>query len=425
MRIGEVFKYGLLTMMVLLCCPGYQTNGQDKSISAVRDRTLNLPGFTGNSAFSQVQVLPSNEQGGVSLLGWSVFLFENRAHIGAHQADSSGGLKGLSYVLDYDGLSWNQSDALTPDEEWRRQGHANSLDTLNMRSFWGFPFDILSVGGTVRVNSFGDMYTEISQDLYASDGMAGDQFGWSVSLSGDRALVGAPEDDGLGSVYVFEYDGSSWAEVHRLSAADGVSGDQFGWSVSLLGDRALIGAPGFDANRGAVYVFEYDGASWTQALKLTGSESPLPVELTSFLAVASSASIYLSWATSSELNNAGFVVELRTADRDFAQVGFVKGGGTTTLPQQYEFILNDVASNSYTLRLKQIDFDGTFSYSETIDLVVEAADYHLAQSYPNPFNPQATIEYELPVGSRVRLEVFDLLGRSVLLMVDEEQALVL
>jgi hypothetical protein len=151
-------------------------------------------------------------------------------------------------------------------------------------------------------------------------------------------------------------------------------------------------------------------------------EDGLPVELTAFDAVVSGADIRLIWATASELNNAGFAVELRAPDRDFEQVLFVEGQGTTNDARAYEATLTDLAPGAYSLRLKQIDFDGTFVYSETVEVAVAAETYHLAQSYPNPFNPQARIRYSLPVANHVSLEVFDLLGRSIRMLVDEEQA---
>lgn len=148
----------------------------------------------------------------------------------------------------------------------------------------------------------------------------------------------------------------------------------------------------------------------------------IPVELTTFDAVVSGTEIQLFWTTASELNNAGFAVELSTADREYEQVLFVEGHGTTNVAQTYETILKDVLPGAYSLRLKQIDFDGTFAYSDTIEITLVADSYRLAQSYPNPFNPQTRIQYALPVANHVTLEVFDLLGRHIQTLINEEQA---
>ena len=147
----------------------------------------------------------------------------------------------------------------------------------------------------------------------------------------------------------------------------------------------------------------------------------LPVELTSFEALAADEDIHLRWTTASELNNAGFSLEMRTAEVHFEEVLFIEGHGTTDTEQVYETTLEGVAAGDYSLRLKQIDFDGTFDYSSVVEVSVGTPAYHLAPSYPNPFNPQAQIPYTLPVNSHVTLEVFDLLGRRIKTLVDEEQ----
>ena len=117
--------------------------------------------------------------------------------------------------------------------------------------------------------------------LTASDGAALDFFGLGISLSGDRALVGAYGDDDLGnqsgSAYIYERQGDgSWLEVDKLTASDGAAGDQFGESVSLSGDRALVGAQ-FDndlgTDSGSAYVYERQGdGSWLEVDKITASD---------------------------------------------------------------------------------------------------------------------------------------------------------
>jgi hypothetical protein len=115
--------------------------------------------------------------------------------------------------------------------------------------------------------------------LTASDGKAGDHFGWSVAIDGDYALVGNPGDDDKGadsgSAYIFKRNGIKWYEQQKLTASDGKAGDRFGFSVAIDvasdGEYALVGALR-DDDKGSAYIFKWDGTSWTQQAKLTASD---------------------------------------------------------------------------------------------------------------------------------------------------------
>jgi len=142
--------------------------------------------------------------------------------------------------------------------------------------------------------------------------------------------------------------------------------------------------------------------------------SLIPVELTSFTAEVLKDGIVLNWRTATELNNSGFQIERSRDNLSFSQVAFVPGYGTTTEPKSYSFTDNSVESGVYYYRLKQIDFDGSYSYSE----VVEAdfglpSDYTLGQNYPNPFNPSTTIEFTAPVDAKITIGVYNLVGEKV------------
>ncbi|RKY93328.1 MAG: hypothetical protein DRQ13_09595 [Ignavibacteriae bacterium] len=141
---------------------------------------------------------------------------------------------------------------------------------------------------------------------------------------------------------------------------------------------------------------------------LYGSD-PIPVELTSFAASVSDENVTLNWSTATETNNQGFNVE-RNAGSGFEKIGFVAGFGTTTETHSYSYNDNSLEVGTYTYRLKQVDYDGTFEYSDVVEVDVLAPDvFALEQNYPNPFNPSTTINFSLAADSKVSLKVFDIL----------------
>jgi hypothetical protein len=150
----------------------------------------------------------------------------------------------------------------------------------------------------------------------------------------------------------------------------------------------------------------------------------IPVELTSFTAIAQSDYVELKWTTATELNNLGFEIERKLDNSDWDRIGFVEGHGTTTSPIEYSYSddIKNITANSLAYRLKQIDFDGSYEYSDEV-LVGNPApsDYALHQNYPNPFNPVTIINYSLPLKSQVELVVYNTLGEEVIQLVNEEK----
>jgi hypothetical protein len=148
-----------------------------------------------------------------------------------------------------------------------------------------------------------------------------------------------------------------------------------------------------------------------------------PVELLSFSSSIVDNDVTLNWATATETNNSGFQVERRkTQDeriKDWENIGFVNGNGTTTETKSYSFKDKTLSTGKYQYRLKQIDFDGTFEYSNIVEAeILPPTKFSLEQNYPNPFNPTTTIKWQTPKDGWQTLKIIDVTGNEIATQVD-------
>ena len=175
------------------------------------------------------------------------------------------------------------------------------------------------------------------------------------------------------------------------------------------------------------FYFRTDGSQvldgwYIDNVKLSVYSGIIPVELVSFTSSIVNNSVNLNWITATELNNSGFEVQKSLDNSNWNKIGFVSGNGTSTEVHNYSFVdANPVTGISY-YRLKQIDFDGSYEYSNIAEVVYGAiAAYSLEQNYPNPFNPTTKINYSIKEKGNVELKIFDLLGSEIATLVNEEK----
>ena len=255
-------------------------------------------------------------------------------------------------------------------------------------------------------------------------------FGFITGLAYDNVSQGGP--------YLWVFDaGNQGPGPQMICQLNISSGSLTGVSHDVLSDVG-IGQPNATAG-GLFSTSEFIQNTFSLGGILVGSPTilfayelvnPTPVELISFTADYYDGKVNLSWTTATEINNKGFEIERATPGQMWERIGFVEGNGTTTNPHTYNFSYEENESGTYQFRLKQIDFEGTFSYSKVIDVKVAAPDeYLLYQNYPNPFNPSTKIKFFIPSviasGTKqsqlVTLKVYYILGNEITTLVNEEK----
>ena len=232
------------------------------------------------TTWTQQTKLTVSNGGSNDWFGYSVSLSSdgNTAIVGSHAAD---GLRGSAYIYTRSGSTWTQQTKLVASDGSSGDyfGISVSMSSDGNTAIVGAHNDDSNRGSAYIYTRSGSTWTQQTK-LIASDGVANDYFGRSVSMSGDgnTAIVGAYGDDSRGSAYIYTRSGSTWTQQSKLIASDGSSNDNFGISVSMSsdGNTAIVGAyyddneKGTDA--GSAYIYTRSGTTWTQQTKLTASD---------------------------------------------------------------------------------------------------------------------------------------------------------
>lgn len=259
--------------------------------SGLSNEVSALPSLTPEELFSRLASDAEDDD----WFGRSVALDGDHAVVGANLEDGEGGSdRGAAYIFDRDegGTdNWGEMKKLTASEAADGDQFGTSVSIDGSTAVVGAPYG--DSGGADSGGAYIFYRDEGGDDnwgqeaiLTASDAESGDRFGWSVAVSGNYAIVGAPyEDSGgadSGAAYVFfrnEGGENNWGQVAKLTASDAESGDQFGWSVTIDGDTVVVGAnveDGSGVDCGAAYIFDRNQGgddNWGEVKKLTASDT--------------------------------------------------------------------------------------------------------------------------------------------------------
>jgi len=345
------------------------------------------------------------------IVEWAQTDYSNTYIIHVQRVDSSGTplwTSGGVQVSSHKGNSAN----IVPDgnngviiawSDFREATNAANIYTQRVNSSGNLVWDTAGIAVTTADKVSGYYSSPSYRCSIATDGNGGAIIGWIDTRSGSS---------------------NQYLYAEAVSSSGSLQWPVDGITVSKSGNFGCYNQQIISAEAGkAILVWEdarNSGATNLYAQKI-GSSGLLPVELTSFSGSASNLTTVLAWKTATEVNNAGFDIQRRPASsQQWATIGSVGGAGTSNTPHNYSYTDNVGVAGTYSYRLKQIDRNGAFTYSQEVQVQLANAPrvFGLSQNYPNPFNPTTMFEFSVPTDGRATLQVYNTVGQQVATLFD-------
>jgi hypothetical protein len=232
--------------------------------------------------------------------------------VGAFQDDTAAGEDaGSAYVFTRAGATWSKQQQLFASDAVAGDFFAYSVAISGDTIVVGAPWDVGGGSAYVFTRS-GSTWSE-QEHLYGSDVVTGDELGWGVAITGDTIVVGAKKDDtaagaDVGSAYVFTRSDSTWSQQDHLFASDGAAGDYFGNSVAIASGVIVVGAVYDDTaagQTGSVYVFTQSGGTWSQQSHLLGKDAGADEQFGVFVSISDDTVVVGAQYDSSAAEDAG------------------------------------------------------------------------------------------------------------------------
>ena len=282
------------------------------------------PGGTGaayafvrsGTRWSQQAELKASDGAPSDQFGTSVAISGSTAVVGAYRKDSGAG---AAYIFVRSGTTWTQQAELTASDRAAGDGFGSSVAISGSSVVVGATYHLHAGAAYVFVRS-GTTWTQ-QVELTASDGVANDNFGLSVGLSGSTAVVGARfKNSNTGAAYVFGRSGTAWTQLAKLTASDGAANDYFGISVAISGTTVVVGAYGKASFTGAAYTFTGSGSTWTQQAKLIASDGAANDDFGISVAISGSVAVVGSPGKTASIGAAYVFVRSGTAWSQLAKL---------------------------------------------------------------------------------------------------------